>query len=76
MHSKIGFGTFQAITKQGDTLIPKLDLNPPLEEEIMHFVECMNGASCQSDGYDGAEVIRILEASEDSKQRGGAEVIL
>jgi len=74
LNTKIGFGTFQAITKQGDTLIPKLNLNPPLEDEIRHFGECMNGAKCLSDGYEGLSVVEILEAAEKSKKNGGLEV--
>lgn len=74
LHTKIGYGTFQALTKQGDTLIPKLNLSAPLEDEIRHFVECMNGEKCLSDGYDGLNVISILEAAEESKKNGGIEV--
>lgn len=76
LHEKTGYGTFQAVTKQGDTVIPKLDLSPPLEEEIRHYVECMNGAKCLSDGYDGVNVVKILEAAEESSKKGGVEVKL
>ncbi len=71
-----GFGEFQALTRDGDIVIPKLKLKSPLENEIVHFVDCIEGKKCLSDGYEGLETVRILEAAEESMKNGGKEIIL
>ena len=74
-HPQTGdFGEFQAVTRTGDTLIPKLKLNQPLEEELIHFSKCMGGEKCFTDGYEGLETIKILETAEESRRKGGLEI--
>lgn len=68
------FGEFQAITRTGDTIIPKIKLNQPLEEELKHFSRCIDGEKCLTDGDEGLETIKILEAAEKSRKNGGVEV--
>jgi len=75
MPSSGDFGEFQASTRAGDILIPKLKLCPPLEMEIKHFIDCIKGRErCFSNGYEGLETIKILEAAEQSRSLGGLEV--
>jgi predicted dehydrogenase len=76
LDKNVEFGSFQAVAKQGDTLIPKLNLSAPLQDEIEHFGECIKGSVCLSDGYDGADVVRILEAADESRKKGGLEIKL
>ncbi|MEK6908497.1 MAG: Gfo/Idh/MocA family oxidoreductase [Nanoarchaeota archaeon] len=71
------FSEFQAGTREGDILIPKLNLSQPLITQFDHFLKCVNGVEkCMSDGNEGMEVVKILEAAEKSKSLGGAEVKL
>ncbi|MFA5175700.1 MAG: Gfo/Idh/MocA family oxidoreductase [Candidatus Nanoarchaeia archaeon] len=71
------FGDFQAATRDGDILIPKIQSKQPLLEELNHFFNCINGSEqCRSDGRDGLEIVKILSAAEESKKRNGLEVIL
>lgn len=72
-----GMGEFQTITREGDTLIPKLKLMSPLENQLIHFGDCIEGKTeCLTDGYKGLEIIEILEAAEESMKNGGKEIIL
>lgn len=71
-----GFGEFQALTRDGDIVVPILKLRAPLENEILHFIDCINGAECLSNGYAGLETVRILEAAEESMKNNGREVLL
>ncbi|MSS74065.1 Gfo/Idh/MocA family oxidoreductase [Candidatus Pacearchaeota archaeon] len=71
------FSEFQAGTREGDILIPKINLSQPLVTEVEHFFKCIQGTeTCMSDGQDGINVVKVLEAAEKSKKLGGAEVFL
>lgn len=72
-----GFGEFQAATRDGDIIIPKIPIKQPLLEEIKHFIDCISKkAQCKSDGLAGLQTVRVLEAAEISKELGGLEVNL
>ena len=72
-----GLGEFQALTRDGDIVIPKLKLRPPLENEVLHFVNCIkDDLRCLSDGNEGTETVKILEAAEESMKNGGEKVVL
>ncbi len=63
-----GFGEFQAATRDGNILIPKVKLNQPLEEELRHFIKCVTGVeSCRSSGLEGLQTVRILETGEGAR---------
>jgi len=67
-----GFGEFQTITREGDILTPKIKLRAPLENQLNHFIDCIKKKTkCLTDGYKGLEVVKILEAAEESKRKGG-----
>lgn len=69
------FGEFQAATRDGDIIIPKLKLKQPLEEELKHFLECIkNDVPCLSSGCAGLQTVKVLEAAEVSRTRGGLEI--
>ncbi len=71
------FSEFQTTIREGDILIPKLNLSQPLSTEVEHFFKCIQGTeTCISDGYEGMNVVRILEAAEKSKKLGGTEVFI
>ncbi|MGE3540965.1 MAG: Gfo/Idh/MocA family protein [Candidatus Tectimicrobiota bacterium] len=59
------FGEFQLLVRAGDVLIPKINFVEPLQLECQHFVECIRqGRRPLSDGYNGLQVVEILEAAE------------
>ena|SRR5436190_3000624 len=61
------FGEFQLLLRAGDVLIPKINFVEPLKLECQHFVDCItNGQTPLTDGRDGLEVVRMLEAAQAS----------
>jgi len=61
------FGEFQLLLRAGDVLIPKIDFVEPLKIECQHFVDCVaTGKSPLTDGREGLEVVRMLEAAQAS----------
>ena len=71
------FSTFaEAIQiRTGDILIPKIDLAEPLGRECRRFVNAvLDNEPLYSDGRDGLNVVRILEAGEKSLRNGGVPV--
>ena len=61
----------------GDIHIPKIDMTEPLRIECQNFVECVRDGGCpRTDGENGWRVIRVLEAAQESLDRGGAAVKL
>ncbi|MEK6889685.1 MAG: Gfo/Idh/MocA family oxidoreductase [Nanoarchaeota archaeon] len=72
-----GIGAFQSAINSGDARIPKLPFKQPLREELQHFAECISkGVKCRSDGNDGVNVLKVLEAADRSRLANGLEVRL
>lgn len=68
------YAQFQLRHRSGDVLIPKLAFQEPLRRECRHFVDCiLNGTEPVTDGANGLQVVRVLEAIqsalEDSRSR-------
>lgn len=62
------------IAKKADYSIIPIDSAEPLKEELRHFIECaLNGKTPKTDGREGLNVLRVLEAAEKSLA-GGARV--
>ncbi len=54
---------------------PIVDSTEPLELECRHFIECvLDGRRPLTDGYNGLETVRVLEAAERSLAQRGAPV--
>lgn len=71
------FGEFHFSYRYGDTYSPRLSETEPLRAECQHFLECIRkNAPPRTDGHNGMEVVRVLEAAEISLQNGGARVPL
>lgn len=68
----------QAIVTDGDIHLPKISYTEPLKEEFKHFIECVTtGKTPLSDGSQGTEVVKILQASTTSlRERDGGKVAL
>lgn len=59
----------------GDILSPRLDVDEPLARECAHFIDCiLRNRKPETDGVQGLQVVRVLEAVSKSIQRGGTRV--
>jgi len=59
----------------GDIFVPKIEPIEPLRAECQHFLDCvLNGARPETDGEEGLQVVRVLEAAERSLHDGGCLV--
>jgi len=71
------FGEFQYLLRDGDIISPKLDLNEPLKNQCMHFLECVkNRTNPDSDGTLGVEITRICEAIDESIKHNGKPITI
>jgi len=60
------FAEFQYSYKYGDIMIPKIDGGEPLQEELNHFIDCIEqDVTPLTDGDNGLKVIRIIEKAQD-----------
>jgi predicted dehydrogenase len=61
--------------REGDILIPRLDMKEPLRLECAHFLECVReGKPPLTDARSGVQVVRVLEAGQRSLEAGGVPV--
>jgi predicted dehydrogenase len=69
------FGEFQLLLRAGDVLIPKIPATEPLKLECQHFVDSIeNDTRPLTDGVHGLQVVRILEAAQESMDKGSIPV--
>ncbi len=61
----------------GDIKIPYIKTVEPLRLECQHFLDCIsNGSQPRSDGLDGLRVVKVLQAAQESLDKGGVPVYL
>ncbi len=66
------FGEFQLSYRYGDIVSPHIRWSEPLSLECRHFAECiMERTTPRSDGHNGVQIVRILEAADLSLANGG-----
>jgi predicted dehydrogenase len=71
------FAEFQYAYHYGDIYSPYIKQEEPLKTECQHFLDCIKfGKTPLTDGRQGLELVRILEASSESLKKGGAPVLL
>ncbi|MDP2401412.1 MAG: Gfo/Idh/MocA family oxidoreductase [Actinomycetota bacterium] len=59
----------------GEINAPYLKMSEPLAIEVQHFLDCcVTGETPRSHGRDGAAVVRVLEAVDESMRSGGAPI--
>lgn len=63
--------------RSGDIRIPKIEMSEPLAEECRHFIQCIQTDNTpRSDGQNGLDVVRVLEAARKSLKNGGIQISL
>ncbi len=71
------FASFQYSYHYGDLLVPYLQQVEPLRVETAHFLDCIrSGEKPQTSGWEGLEVVQILEKVSESIRAHGASVPL
>jgi predicted dehydrogenase len=71
------FAEFHYAYHYGDVYVPYIKQEEPLKMECQHFLDCIRqGSTPLSDGRQGMELVRILEASSESLKLDGAPVTL
>ncbi|MCF7890546.1 Gfo/Idh/MocA family oxidoreductase [Candidatus Bipolaricaulota bacterium] len=72
---KSGEGGFNV--RYGDVHIPNVSLEEPMKKMCRHFLESFeNGTEPRSDGEDGLEVLKVLDAARRSLKNGGKPTIV
>lgn len=67
------FVAFRSSIREGDLLIPKVQIVEPLRDEVEHFLDSIaTGSTPRTDARMGADVVRVLEAISRSAANGGA----
>lgn len=68
------FAAFRSSVRDGDIQIPKVSPGEPLKNECDHFLDSIaQGLKPRTDGWEGARVVRVLEAISRSVDNGGRE---
>ncbi len=65
-------GTYQIAVRDGDIVSPSLVFDEPLKKQVLHFIECVyQGTGPLTDGLNGLEVVRTIEAANLSIKQNG-----
>jgi predicted dehydrogenase len=71
------YGAWQYRLRDGEMHVPRLEMVEPLSAELGHFLECVRtGARPLTDGWNGVDVVSVLEAVDASLRQDGAEVMI
>ncbi len=71
------FGEFRFQLRDGDIVSPLIEASEPLRNQALHFLNCVrDGVAPRYDGAAAAQVIKIMEAIDQSMHQKGAPVSL
>jgi predicted dehydrogenase len=71
------FGEFHMQVRDGDITSPSLPIMEPLKEVVEHFLHCLRcGEQPLTDGFQGREVVAVMQAIEESSRKHGAPVLV
>lgn len=71
------FAEFQISYRYGGSYSPYIQEKEPLKAECIDFIQCINDRRVpRTGGFNGMEVVRVLEAADQSLSLGGAPVLL
>ncbi|MCP4652150.1 MAG: Gfo/Idh/MocA family oxidoreductase [Candidatus Omnitrophica bacterium] len=69
------FGEFQLLLRDGNIVSPKVSDYEPLKKQCEHFLECVEQKKMPlTDGKNGFEIVKILEAFQESLAKNGEPV--
>lgn len=69
------FGEYQFLIRDGDIISPRVPVNEPLKAQCSHFLDCVTEQQQPfTDGRQGVEVVRVMEAIDRSIQNRGIPV--
>lgn len=69
------YGEYQYLMRDGDIISPHVPVSEPLKTQCIHFLECVNEKKQPlTDGRNGWNVVRVMEAIDQSIQRKGEPV--
>ena len=69
------FGEFQLLLRDGSIISPKVEADEPLRKQCEHFLDCVAGGKQPlTDGKNGLEVVKVLEALQESLAASGAPI--
>jgi predicted dehydrogenase len=75
--SKNGIHEILVSYRLGDVHVPKLEVTEALKAEVQYFVECVEkGQEPFNNGQSGLQVVRLLEAADESIKNGGKRIEL
>lgn len=71
------FGEFRFQLRDGDIVSPLIEASEPLRNQALHFLSCVrDGVAPRYDGAAAAQVIKVMEAIDQSMHQKGAPVSL
>lgn len=71
------YAEHQFSIRNGNIVSPSLPISEPLKEQCLHFIECIQtGQQPRSDGANGLDVVRVMEAINLSIEHRGTPVTL
>jgi len=76
-HAKDGIHDLLVSYRSGDVYVPKLDSSEALKSEVQYFVQCLEkNEEPFNNGQAGLQVVRLLEAADESIKKGGQRIEL
>ncbi len=71
------FGEYQFAYHYGSVVSPYIHFDEPLRLECLHFLECaFERRRPLTDGRNGMQVVRVIEAAQRSLQDGGVQILI
>lgn len=72
-----GFVDYRLSVRDGDIISPHINVSEPLKNQVRHFIDCViNNQQPITDGQNGLDVVRALEAANYSASHNGIPVDL
>ena len=69
------FGEFSYSYHYGDMYSPYIKQEEPIKVECQHFIDCIKtGEKPESSGFEGLQVVQILEAASKSLKQDGIQI--
>jgi predicted dehydrogenase len=71
------YGEYQLSIRDGDIIIPYIKIDEPQKIQVTHFFDCIReGKKPLSDGRNGLQVVRVLEAVDRSIAKNGIPIMV